>query len=346
MQIPFRSKSDSSVVNTFVRQTTEGLERIFATYRQLTADLANLEEVFYLQGLAVSQRVAGLEAALALPVPQGGQWKQVLPAPAFTAGANGEVSKVYRQGRLQSARHLSCLTVQTADGQEIIPGGVSVRVSPELPAGGTETDLFNVLGGFVPWRRRFPPAFEPAAVLEVELPRDILGNTLLNRIEIVPYPLYGVRIEEIALGFGGSYTAVAGALGDGPLCLHPLPAAADTVRITLRQEQPLLVNQESFYCFGLSRVAVSEVIPVAGEGVFTARIQLAGNGPWRLVGCLVQPALASQLVSLTADGETIPAAALPANVSTGEIEVEVRLAAAEGCPYPHFEQVELTYESN
>jgi hypothetical protein len=346
MQIPFRSKSDSSVVNAFVRQTAEGLDRIFATYRQLTASLANLEEAFYLQGLAVSQRVAELEAALALPVQQGGQWKQVLPASVFSAGSNGEVNRVYRQGWLQSARRFSCLTVQTADGEEIIPNSVNVRVSPDLPAGGTETDPRSVLAGFVPWRRRFPPAFEPTAVLEVELPRDVLGNALLNRIEIIPYPLYGVYVEEVALSGGGGYVVVSNGPASGPLCLHPRPVAADTVRITLRQEQPLLVNQENFYCLGLSRVAIGEVTPVSGQGVFTARVQLAGNGPWRLVGCSVQPALAGQEVSITAGGEAVSAVALPVSVSTGEIEVCVRLTAVEGCPYPHFERVELTYESN
>lgn len=346
MQVPFRSKSDSGAVNAFVRQTTEELERIFAIYRQLNAGLVELEEAFYLQGLAISQRVAEMEASLVLPLRQGDWWIQRLPATVFTADANGEISKIYRQASLLTGRLSSCLTVQTADGQEIIPAAVGISVTPDLPPGGLETNPLNAVTGFLPWRRRFATAFEASAAYEVTIPVDVLENPVFNRIEVIPYPLYGVDIEQVEINDRGDQTAVLDTPASGPLCLHIVPSTADSVRITLRQAQPFLLNQEHFYCFGLSRVAVGEAVPAAAEALFTARVQLAGYAPWRLIGCSISPSLTGQQVSIEINGEAIPAAALPVSTEAREIVVRVQLTAVRGCRYPYFEQVELMYQSS
>lgn len=348
--IPYRSNSQD--LTEFMKNTASEIEQLYKIYNSISSDTDMLITASRLQEMAIAGKMAELMNMLNAPEKKGdGTWEQRISIDRFTATGSGIVMPRFNLGSVIAQKTLSCITVETTDGREILPSSVKVRVEPAADGKVIkETPPEGALCGYRPWWRVVPHGsnIEAKAVYTVELPVNILEKPEFNQIRVVSFPLYGVTINAIEYRYKSKWTPIYADLpADGAIFIATKPTSADAIRVELQQKNPVWLNNKPEFHFGIAVLAVERAIVSTEPAVFTAEIELQGVGPWKILSAEADAKNGGKVTVSISDGvQTLPSSALPAILHSNRIKVVLKMEATDELQRPVVSSVILRYKDS
>lgn len=349
--IPYRSNSQD--LNEFIKNTASDIEQLYKMYNSISADTDMLITASRLQEIAITGKIAELMSLLNAPKRKAdGTWEQRISIDRFTAAGSGIIMPRFNMGSVMAKKTLPCITIEAEDGREILPASVKVSVEPAAD-GKTirETPPEGALYGYRPWWRIVPYSSDRGtrAVYTVELPVNILEKPEFNQLRIVPFPLYGVTINTVEYRHKSKWIPIHTDLlpTDGAVFITTRPTAADAVRVELIQKNPVWLDGKPEFHLGLAVLAVERAVVATEPAVFTAEVELQGNGPWRILSTAVDVKNGGKAAVSISDGtQTLPSSALPATVQSGKIKVMLEVEAEDELLRPVVSGITLQYQDS
>lgn len=345
--IPFRSKSSSNQINQFCRETTETLGNLFKTCHELQGQLELLRKIINIQGMAVTTKVGELKTTLTEPKPNGEGYEQYLSTDIFSALTGGESSIVFNKLSFLTDEGEPRLFVMTRTGSVLIPSSLKIETT-KLPGLIYEKTPQNAISGLTPWYQQAPGVGAPGRITyTVHFPVNILDDTSFNRVDIVPFPIYGVVVESVEYRNGNQWHSLYEGEEDGPVRVSKLTNGV-ALRVTLRQDSPLLTDDGMMFYIGLNRLDVRKVTATFPEANFAANVTLSGEGAWRIDGCLPDPDLPvkNYKVYFESDEKILQGDNFPLIVNNPKLNIFVKLKADTQEQFPDLKGLTLSYTPN
>lgn len=349
LRIPYRSQSHA--LNEFLDNVSNDIERLYAKYNEIDADAKMLIRAAKVQEMAIAGKIAELIDLLNTPKKLTDDiWQHYIGITRFTPLDSGIIMPRFNAASVTEKKTVSCVTVTTRTGEEILPETVKVEVSPAADGSAIkDNNPYNALTGSRPWWReiQFAAGYKGEATYTVYLPTNVLERAEFNQIRIVPFPLYLVTVEGIEYRYNSKWHGIdaPGLPSDGAILIATEPIKADAVRLKLTQKDPFWLDSEQKYNIGLASLAIERVTVPGEPAKFTTEMELAGEGPWKIIGLDVEMLSPGNVsVEISDLSGTVSSSLLPITVSSNKIKLTLTLQSQDENVRPLVSGVTLKYQ--